>query len=151
MSSAGLYSLPPSQDCGALSFVSVATRWAPGYTIRLSGHAFIWAPRVIGPQYPNTTKDAATRPATTKTRASATNTRRDDRLPALGTAVRPQVGAGQKQHGENPIDDVKQPDGRVSGNEEAQPKQALDGGEAGHDQVARPESAADLRVSEIAV
>src|SRR5713101_8546165 len=49
MSSAGLYSLPPSQDCGALSFVSVATRWAPGYTIRLSGHAFIWAPRVIGP------------------------------------------------------------------------------------------------------
>src|SRR2546423_14138155 len=68
------------------------------------------------------------------------------------SGARIQVGAGQKQRGEDPVDDVQQPLRRVAAQQQSgKPEQSLHRCDAGHDQVRRPKSAADPLVAEVVI
>src|SRR5467141_373457 len=68
------------------------------------------------------------------------------------SGARIQVGAGQKQRGENPVDHVPQPwRGVAAQPQRGRPEQPLDRRDAPHDQVGRPKSAADALVAEVVV
>src|SRR5438094_4892888 len=68
------------------------------------------------------------------------------------SGARVQVGAGQKQRGENPVDHVQQPlRGVAAQQQRGKPEQPLHRRDARHDQVGRPKSAADPLVAEVVV
>src|SRR5437899_8691035 len=62
-----------------------------------------------------------------------------------------QVCARKEQHSEDSVDDVQEPGGRVSCYQEREPEESLEGGQAGHDQVARAEPTAHLRMAEVSI
>src|SRR5260370_8447354 len=79
-------------------------------------------------------------------------TGKDQRLAAVGAAARVEVGARQEDDREDSVDDVQQPfPGTAAADEGRQAEQALERGQAGHDQVARPKTAAQLLGAEVEI
>src|SRR2546426_12599950 len=78
--------------------------------------------------------------------------REHERFAPRVSGARIQVGAGQKQRGEDPVDHVQKPLGRVAAQQQrGKPEQSLHRRDARHDQVGRPKSAADPLVAEVVV
>src|SRR2546428_4039847 len=78
--------------------------------------------------------------------------REHERFAPRVSGARIQVGAGQKQRDEDPVNNVQLPLPRVAAQQQSgRPEQSLHRRNARHDQVGRPKSAADPLVAEVVV
>src|SRR5467141_2546299 len=75
----------------------------------------------------------------------------DQRFAPRAAALAIEIGAGQENNSEGPVDEVEKVRRPAAQQQAGQAEQTLQRGEAGHDQVGRPEAPADGLVAEVVV